>query len=118
MVMLMQRPERTRLGRDVSGVPPGQYVSAKMPVMTFGVTPRLEQAAWRLRVTGLVKNPVELDWGAFMAMPQAAVDAAFHCVTQWSRLQNAWEGVQVIDVLELAAAAEAEVAAGCIDAML
>ena len=102
MVMLMQRPERTGLGRGVSGVPPGQYVTAKMPVMTFGVTPRLEQAAWRLRVTGLVKNPVELDWDGFMAMPQTAVDAAFHCVTQWSRLQNAWEGVRVTDVLELA----------------
>ena len=67
--------------------------------MTAGPTPRISTVEWRLNVSGLVARPVELTWEAFMALPQVAMTADFHCVTQWSRLSNTWQGVRVRDVL-------------------
>jgi DMSO/TMAO reductase YedYZ molybdopterin-dependent catalytic subunit len=94
-----------------SAVPPGQVVTTKMPVMTIGQTPKVSQGVWRLNIAGLVVNPVELDWDQFMAMPQITMDAEFHCVTQWSRMENTWSGVRVRDVIELAdASAQAKFA--------
>ena len=29
------------------------------------------------------------------------LDAEFHCVTQWSKLQNTWEGILFTDVMKL-----------------
>ena len=34
-----------------------------------------------------------------MDLKKVTIDAAFHCVTQWSRLQNTWEGVRFNEVL-------------------
>jgi DMSO/TMAO reductase YedYZ molybdopterin-dependent catalytic subunit len=79
--------------------------------MTIGQTPKVSQGVWRLNIAGLVVNPVELDWDQFMAMPQITMDAEFHCVTQWSRMENTWSGVRVRDVIELAdASAQAKFA--------
>ena len=44
---------------------------------------------------------MELIWDQFMALPQTTVDAEFHCVTQWSRLENTWEGVLFTEVMKL-----------------
>ena len=82
--------------------PPGQYVTTKFPVLSFGPTPKIDLAAWRFRVSGLVDEEVELDWQQLMALPKVTVDAEFHCVTQWSRLENTWEGVPFSEVLKLA----------------
>ena len=85
-----------------SEVPDNQFVTEKFPVLTFGGTPRIDLATWRLRLFGLVEREAELTWAQLTALPRVAVTADFHCVTQWSRLDNAWEGVQVREVLKLA----------------
>ena len=46
-----------------------------------------------------------LDWAQFLALPQAALDADFHCVTQWSALDQSWEGVAVSTLLAAAGGA-------------
>lgn len=83
-------------------VPPGQLVTGKFPVLTYGPTPRIELKDWRLRLVGLVAHPVDLTWEAFRALPQVKVVADFHCVTRWSRLSNEWEGVRFREVARLA----------------
>ena len=89
-------------GPGSSDVPPGQFVTSKFPVLTYGPTPRISPDSWRFRITGLVEVERDLDWQQFMALPQSVVTADFHCVTQWSRLDNTWQGVLAKDVLALA----------------
>ena len=83
-------------------VPPGQFVTDKFPVLTYGPTPQIDLKEWRLQVSGLVEREVSLTWEQFLALPQTTVVADLHCVTQWSRLNNRWEGVPAREVLRLA----------------
>ena len=68
--------------------PPGQFVTEKFPVLTIGAMPRIDLKAWRFQVFGLVEREFELTWDEFVALPETTVTADFHCVTQWSRLDN------------------------------
>ncbi len=97
----MKRPDQIKKAPERSNAPPGQFVTSKFPVLTYGTTPRVEKKDWRLRLFGLVEKEMELDWEQFMALPQSMVTADFHCVTQWSRLDNVWEGVLFRDVASL-----------------
>ncbi|MBI4337202.1 MAG: sulfite oxidase-like oxidoreductase [Chloroflexi bacterium] len=81
--------------------PPGQYLTDKFPVLTYGPTPRIDLKSWRFRIFGLVEQEVALTWTQFTALPARAITADFHCVTQWSRLNNAWEGVAFTELLKL-----------------
>lgn len=83
-------------------VPPGQFVTEKFPVLTYGETPTIDLKTWRFRIFGLVEEEVTLRWEEFMGLPQLAMTADFHCVTQWSRLDNLWEGVAFKEVVRLA----------------
>ena len=51
------------------------------------------------RIDGLVEAPTTLDFSAFMALPQVEMLSDIHCVTQWSRFDNTWNGVATRDVL-------------------
>jgi len=80
-------------------VPSGQFVTDKFPVLTFGPSQRVDTADWRLRVFGLVETERAWTWEEFLALAQVTVKADFHCVTQWSRLDNTWQGVPFRDVM-------------------
>ncbi|MCH8960933.1 MAG: sulfite oxidase-like oxidoreductase [Bacteroidetes bacterium] len=69
--------------------------------MNLGFAPNVPTDTWTLRVFGQVEEPVELDWDGFLALAQQAETADFHCVTQWSRLENTWEGVAFNEVMKL-----------------
>lgn len=99
----MKRADRIRPpeGSGGSDVPPGQFVTSKFPILTYGPTPRISLDSWRFRIFGLVETEREFDWRQFMALPQSVVTADFHCVTQWSRLDNTWQGVLARDLLAL-----------------
>jgi DMSO/TMAO reductase YedYZ molybdopterin-dependent catalytic subunit len=45
------------------------------------------------------------NWAEFNALPQTDVTGDIHCVTQWSKLDTAWRGVSIDDVLAAAALA-------------
>ena len=83
-------------------VPPGQFLSNKFPVLTYGSTPKVDLDTWKFRVFGLVEQEVELNWDQFTKLPWTTVTADFHCVTQWSSLDNTWEGVTFPDLMTLA----------------
>ena len=80
--MLNKLGRITRLNPDRvrPDAPPGQFVTDKFPVLTFGPTPRIDLDAWQFRVSGLVEDEITLDWQQFNDLPQATLDAEFHCV--------------------------------------
>lgn len=82
--------------------PPGQYLTDKFPVLHYGSVPAADLSRWDFRVFGLVDVPVSLTWDQFRALPRAQVTADIHCVTRWSKLATAWEGVPIRAVLDLA----------------
>ncbi len=93
--MLKKLGRVTKIKQDPEGVeaPPGQYVTEKFPVLTFGPVPKVDVHSWKFRVFGLVQEELTLSWNEFTSLSNVTVDAEFHCVTQWSRLENTWEGV-------------------------
>ncbi|MBW3543369.1 MAG: sulfite oxidase-like oxidoreductase [Planctomycetes bacterium] len=88
--------------RRESRVPPGQSRTKKWPVLHAGRVPTVPLDRWRLEVGGLVERPLRLTWDEFQQLPRVKVFADFHCVTQWSRLGNLWEGVAVKELLRRA----------------
>jgi DMSO/TMAO reductase YedYZ molybdopterin-dependent catalytic subunit len=88
------RPESERL-------PPGQHRVTNWPILDLGRQPDVPTDKWRLTIDGLVANPVTLDWAAFQALPQVRRTSDIHCVTSWSRYDNAWQGVTTRDLLDL-----------------
>jgi DMSO/TMAO reductase YedYZ molybdopterin-dependent catalytic subunit len=92
--------------RAADRVPPGQYLTEKFPVLSYGSTPTVKKDQWRFAVTGAVERPVTLDFPQLLKLPRTYVTRDFHCVTGWSRLDIAWEGVKVRDILALAAPKE------------
>jgi len=83
-------------------LPPGQRQVPNWPVLDLGDVPVIRQEDWRLEIDGLVDNPLHLTWAEFMALPQTEDTSDFHCVTTWSRMDMAWRGVRLLDLIELA----------------
>ena len=103
--MLRKRPEQVKTAPDQGKgerIPPGQFLTTKFPVLTYGSTPKVNLATFSLRLFGLVEREVELSWKEFTGLEWTTVTADFHCVTQWSQLDNTWEGVTLATVAGLA----------------
>jgi DMSO/TMAO reductase YedYZ molybdopterin-dependent catalytic subunit len=80
-------------------VPPGQKVVTNFPVLDLGILPDINKGNWRLRIHGLVEHELDLDWEAYMALPQVTDISDFHCVTRWSKLDMEWQGVTARELL-------------------
>ncbi len=80
-------------------IPPGQTLTDKWPVLTYGRTPRADLARWTFRCSGLVEQEVQWTWEEFLALPRVRIRSDVHCVTRWSRLDNEWEGVRVAELM-------------------
>ncbi len=93
-------------------MPPGQSRTRKWPVLDASGPPELDLsgglAQWRFRLRGLVVRDTEWTWAEFQRLPRRRVFADFHCVTQWSRLGNLWEGVTTRELVERAGGVRAE----------
>ena len=86
--------------RDQSGrIPPGQHLVEDFPVLTAGPTPRVNPGDWVFTLkTG--PRPVKTwSWVEFNALPMTKMTRDIHCVTSWSKLNTAWEGVTIDDLL-------------------
>ena len=94
--LLTGKPSR----REEDRLPPGQRKVTDWPVLDLGVKPNIPLAQWRLSIDGLVEQSMRLDWDAFQALPQSDLMSDIHCVTAWSRFDNRWRGVAVMDLLE------------------
>src|SRR5258708_14805380 len=78
--------------QELERLPPGQREVKDWPVLDLGVQPEVALERWQLRIDGLVEHPIAWDWATFRAQPQTRDTSDIHCVTQWSRYDNAWEG--------------------------
>jgi DMSO/TMAO reductase YedYZ molybdopterin-dependent catalytic subunit len=81
-------------------VPPGQYLTDDFPVLSAGPTPRTPLQEWSFAVDGLVRQPANWSWDAFLALPRQKYTVDIHCVTKWSKLDTEWEGISVDTLLE------------------
>jgi DMSO/TMAO reductase YedYZ molybdopterin-dependent catalytic subunit len=61
--------------------------------------PKFDPATWRLRIGGLVEQPLGLTYHELRALPQASQVSDFHCVTGWSVKNVHWRGVRFKDLL-------------------
>src|SRR5438552_10779942 len=89
MICHMKRPDPAVADR----VPPGQVLTEKSPVLTYGRTPRFDPKRWTFRCFGLVERPTSWTWEEFLRLPRITVRSDVHCVTRGSKLDNEWEGV-------------------------
>ena len=82
-------------------VPPGQTLTEKWPVLTYGRTPRFDPRRWSFRCLGAVEREMTWTWEEFLKLPRVTVRSDIHCVTRWSKLDNDWEGVAARTVIDL-----------------
>jgi DMSO/TMAO reductase YedYZ molybdopterin-dependent catalytic subunit len=93
---------RRRAVEDPSRVPPGQHVTSDFPVLSAGPTPHTPLPDWSFRIDGAVKDPVSWRWEEFLALAAEQTTVDIHCVTKWTKLDTAWQGVSVDTLLDLA----------------
>jgi DMSO/TMAO reductase YedYZ molybdopterin-dependent catalytic subunit len=96
------RRQAKALGVDAARVPPGQYVTQKFPVLTYGPNPKVDLDDWSFSIYGEVDAPFSLRWDDLLALDQTTLTTDIHCVTRWSKLDTTWTGVRVRDLLERA----------------
>lgn len=87
----------TRLARTYSAAErsaslPGYFISTATPMLD-------NPAAWRLRVDGLVAQPLDLSLDDVMRMPRVSYTVKHHCVEGWSAIAS-WHGVPVTAIVE------------------
>lgn len=82
-------------------LPPGQREVKNWPVLDLGIRPEVTRANWKLEVDGLVERPLAWNFDALMAQPQTTCVNDIHCVTQWSRYDNTWQGVTTRHLLSM-----------------
>jgi DMSO/TMAO reductase YedYZ molybdopterin-dependent catalytic subunit len=90
-------------GYDPARLPPGQYLTAKWPVLHAGSVARYDDlATWSFRVFGDVEQELELSWEQLNELPRTATTQDIHCVTRWSRFDAQFEGVHWRELAKLA----------------
>jgi DMSO/TMAO reductase YedYZ molybdopterin-dependent catalytic subunit len=90
---------RRRDDAPAGRLPPGQYLTNGFPVLSAGPTPRTPLEQWTFSVEGGAE-PVRWTWEEFRELPSETLTADIHCVTRWSKLDTAWEGVSVDTLLD------------------
>ena len=96
-----ERKQLEQQRRTEGRLPPGQSLTLKWPVLTYGSVPHVDLRTWDFRVEGLVEKPLRLTWEEFNRLPHAEIRCDIHCVTRWSRFDNRFEGVLLSEVLKL-----------------
>ncbi len=87
----------TRLARTYS---PAERSSELPSYFISEMTPMLrDPRAWRLRVDGLVRQPLELSIDDLMRLPRTSYTVKHHCVEGWSAVAS-WHGAPVAAVVE------------------
>lgn len=100
MDFLKRRREEERV-KSEGRLPPGQSLTEKFPVLTYGPNPQFNEATWDLRVWGEVEREMRWTWQEFLALPTVTITCDIHCVTRWSKFDTAWEGVRFNEFVKL-----------------
>ncbi len=87
-------------------LPPGQHPTKRWPVLHYGEIPAFDPQTWDFSVSGEVESPLRFSWDAFHALPRVTISGDLHCVTRWSKLDNAWQGVSAREIAARAGVTE------------
>ncbi|ETK37040.1 sulfite oxidase-like oxidoreductase [Microbispora sp. ATCC PTA-5024] len=79
-------------------LPPGQYRVHDFPVLSAGPTPRVPLDRWEFTIDTEDGRRHRWSWQDLMRLPSETPTVDIHCVTKWSKLDTAWQGVS-LDVL-------------------
>jgi DMSO/TMAO reductase YedYZ molybdopterin-dependent catalytic subunit len=82
-------------------LPPGQSLTTRFPVLTYGPIPKFDPATWDFRVFGGVEKEMRWNWEEFQKLPTVQITTDIHCVTRWSKFDTVWEGVRFRDLAEM-----------------
>ncbi len=82
-----------------NALPPSLFPNGWRIYTVASTMPTFDPAAWRLRVDGLVEQPLSLRYDELLRLPRAEQVSSFHCVTGWSVSNVRWAGVRFRDVL-------------------
>ena len=92
---------RQEPAENAGRIPPGQYLTKDFPVLSAGPTPHTALDRWTFSI-GRLGQQKTWSWAEFSALPAQKVTVDIHCVTKWSKLDTAWQGVSVDTLLEAA----------------
>jgi DMSO/TMAO reductase YedYZ molybdopterin-dependent catalytic subunit len=81
-------------------LPPGQYLERGFPVLSAGPTPRVNVDTWEFQLVTEENRTHRWDWAGLKALPVEDITVDIHCVTKWSKLGTAWQGVSVDALLD------------------
>ena len=98
--MINRRDEEKKM-KESGRLPPGQSLTLKFPVLTYGPNPNFDPATWDLRVFGEVEKEMRWSWDEFLKLPSTKITVDIHCVTRWSKFDMEWEGVRFSDFVKL-----------------
>ena len=88
-----------RGGANVT-LPPGQYLTRDFPVLSATPTPQVSLDRWELTIDDGTDVLRRWNWKSFRELPSEHITVDIHCVTRWSKLGTAWEGVSLDTLLE------------------
>lgn len=92
-----EEEEKKKEGR----LPPGQSLTNRFPVLTYGPIPKFDPKTWDFKVFGAIERPMSWNWEEFQKLPTVQITTDIHCVTRWSKFDTVWEGVQFKHIAEL-----------------
>jgi DMSO/TMAO reductase YedYZ molybdopterin-dependent catalytic subunit len=97
----LKRRQQEEKVRSEGRLPPGQSLTQKFPVLTYGPNPPFDPQTWDLRVFGEVENEMRWTWDEFLRLPTKTITVDIHCVTRWSKFDTVWEGVPFTEFVKL-----------------
>ncbi len=100
MNFLRRRQEEDKV-KSEGRLPPGQSLTQKFPVLTYGPNPPFDPQTWDFRVFGEVDTEMRWTWDEFLALPTKVITTDIHCVTRWSKFDTVWEGVPFVEFTKL-----------------
>ena len=67
----------------------------RFPIRSVESTPKFDPLKWRLKVDGLVNNPISLSLDDLLSFPKKEIIADFVCVEGWGVEKQIWVGVTI-----------------------
>jgi DMSO/TMAO reductase YedYZ molybdopterin-dependent catalytic subunit len=88
-----------RRGAASVTLPPGQYLTDDFPVLSARPTLHVPLEEWELTIDNGSETLRRWSWKAFRELPTEEIAVDIHCVTRWSKIATAWEGVSLDTLL-------------------
>src|SRR5262249_48925784 len=92
---IVNKDFRGRRAESALELPPGQHLTADLPVLQAGPTPRIDLDNWRFTIRDERGAEHVWTWTPLKLLSRERLTVDIHCVTTWSKLNTKWEGVSL-----------------------